>query len=88
MRSVKLLLLLFISSNAFAQQEPNLARYKTTDEKLKIWLQYTKELLEKEEYPKLIEAADKGIIIAKNQNAYKSRFYLQKGLAYEFSNNQ
>lgn len=88
MRSLKLLLLLFISSNVFAQQEPNLARYKTTDEKLKVWLQYTKDLLEKENYPKLIVAADKGIVIAKNQNAYKSRFYLQKGLAYEFSNNQ
>ncbi|MFD1603549.1 ATP-binding protein [Flavobacterium artemisiae] len=88
MRSIRLLLLLFISSNVFAQQEPNLARYKTTDEKLKVWLQYTAGLLEKEDYPKLIKAADKGIVIAKNQNAYKSRFYLQKGLAYEFSNNQ
>lgn len=88
MRSIRLLLLLFISSNVFAQQEPNLARYKTTDEKLKVWLQYTVELLEKEDYPNLIKAADKGIVIAKNQNAYKSRFYIQKGLAYEFSNNQ
>ena len=88
MKSIRLLLLVFISLNAFAQQEPNLARYKTTDEKLKVWLQYTAQLLDKEDYPKLIKAADKGILIAKNQNAYKSRFYLQKGLAYEFSNNQ
>ncbi|MDP5198714.1 ATP-binding protein [Flavobacterium sp. DG2-3] len=88
MKSVWLLLLFFISWNAFAQQEPNLARYRTTDEKLKVWLRYTTQLLEKEDYSKLISAADKGILIAKNQNAYKSRFYIQKGLAYEFSNNQ
>ena len=37
---------------------------------------------------KLIPVADKVILLAKNQNAYKSRFYLQKGLAYEFTNNQ
>lgn len=88
MKSIRFLLLLFISLHAFAQQEPNIARFKTTDEKLKVWLHYTTELLDKEDYSKLIIAADKGILIAKNQNAYKSRFYLQKGLAYEFSNNQ
>lgn len=88
MRSIKVLLLLFFSLNAFSQQEPNLARYKTRDEKLKIWLRYTNALLEKEDYPQLIIAASKGIEIAQNHNAYVSRFYVQKGLGYEFSNNQ
>ncbi|MCR4031859.1 MULTISPECIES: sensor histidine kinase [Flavobacterium] len=88
MRILKFLLLFFINFNAFAQQEPNLARYKTTDEKLKIWLQYTEKILANEDFPKLISAADKGIAISKNQNAYLSRFYIQKGLGYEFTNNQ
>ncbi|HEY1194836.1 tetratricopeptide repeat-containing sensor histidine kinase [Flavobacterium sp.] len=88
MRILKFLLLILIHFNAFAQQEPNLARYKTTDEKLKIWLQYTEKILANEDYSKLITAADKGIAISKNQNAYLSRFYIQKGLGYEFTNNQ
>ncbi|WP_289664495.1 ATP-binding protein [Flavobacterium panacagri] len=88
MRIFKFLLLFYISFNAFAQQEPNLGRYKSVNEKLKVWLKYTNQLLESEDYPKLIIAAEKGIVISKNQYAYVSRFYLQKGLAYEFSNNQ
>lgn len=88
MRILKFLLLILIHFNAFAQQEPNLARYKTTDEKLKIWLQYTEKILAHEDYSKLITAAEKGIAISKNQNAYLSRFYIQKGLGYEFTNNQ
>lgn len=88
MKSIKVLLLLFFSLNVFSQQEPNLARYKTRDEKLKIWLRYTNALLEKEDYPQLIIAASKGIAIAQNHNAYVSRFYIQKGLGYEFNNNQ
>ncbi|MBZ4036368.1 hypothetical protein K6T82_16475 [Flavobacterium sp. 17A] len=88
MKNLKFLLFLFISFNAFAQQEPNLARYKTTDEKLQIWLKYTEKILENENYAKLITAADKGIAISKNHNVYLSRFYIQKGLGYEFTNNQ
>lgn len=88
MRNLKFLLLLLISCNAFAQQEPNLARYQSTNEKLKVWLKYTNTLLETEDYAKLLTAAEKGISISKNHNAYLSRFYIQKGLAFEFSNNQ
>lgn len=88
MKKVGFLFLFFISVSVFAQQEPNLSRYKTTDEKLKIWLKYSTELLDKEDYSKVIIAAQKGIEISKNYPAYTSRFYLQKGTAYEFSNNQ
>ncbi|MFD2942730.1 tetratricopeptide repeat-containing sensor histidine kinase [Flavobacterium notoginsengisoli] len=88
MRIFKFLLLFFISLNSFAQQEPNLARYKTTDEKLKVWLQYTNKILEAEDYSKLIPAAEKGIAISQNKQAYLSRFYLLKGMGYEFTNNQ
>lgn len=72
----------------FAQQEPNLARYQTTDQKLKIWLKYANEVLDLEDYPKLLIITQKGIDLAKNHPAYLSRFYLYKGIAYEFSNNQ
>jgi signal transduction histidine kinase len=72
----------------FAQQEPNLDRYKTTDQKLKIWLKYANEALDLEDYPKLLIITQKGIDLSKNHPAYLSRFYLYKGVAYEFSNNQ
>ena len=88
MKKVGFLFLFFISVSVFAQQEPNLSRYKTTNEKLKIWLKYSTELLDKEDYSKVITAAQKGIELSKNHPAYTSRFYLQKGTAYEFSNNQ
>ena len=88
MRIFKFLLLFYISFNAFAQQEPNLARYQSTEEKLKVWLKYSNTLLDAEDYAKLLTAAEKGISISKNHNAYLSRFYIQKGLAFEFSNNQ
>ncbi|MBB4800521.1 signal transduction histidine kinase [Flavobacterium nitrogenifigens] len=88
MRNLKFLLLLLISCNAFAQQEPNLARYKTVDEKLKVWLKYCNELLNGDEYVKLINASDKGISIAENKSAYISKFYFLKGFGYEFNNNQ
>jgi tetratricopeptide (TPR) repeat protein len=88
MRKVVFLFVLLITVSVFAQQEPNLSRYKTTNEKLKSWLQYTSEVLNTEDYPKLIIAAQKGIELSKNHLAYKSRFYFLKGNAYEFNNNQ
>lgn len=88
MKNLKFLLLLFLSFNAFAQQEPNLARYKTVDEKLKVWLKYCNELLNADEYTKLIKASEKGILIAKNIPSYTSKFYFFKGFGYEFNNNQ
>jgi len=72
----------------FAQQEPNLARYQSPDEKLKMWLKYANEVLDAEDYPKLIAVSQKGIELSKNHLAYLSRFYLYQGVAYEFSNNQ
>ncbi|RZJ54809.1 MAG: hypothetical protein EOO44_03595, partial [Flavobacterium sp.] len=72
----------------FAQQEPNLARYKTTEQKLKVWMTYSTEVLDKEDYPKLLQIVEKGIGLSQNHPAYMSRFYLYQGVAYEFSNNQ
>jgi signal transduction histidine kinase len=88
MKNLRFLLFLFITCSAFAQQEPNLARFKTPNEKLKAWLQYTNQFLDTDNYPKLLVAAQKGIELSKNHLAYKSRFYFLKGNAYEFNNNQ
>ena len=88
MKQAGFLFLFFISFAVFGQQEPNLASLKTTKEKLKAWLQYSTELSDKADYPKLIIACQKGIELAEKHPAYKGRFYLQKGVAYEFSNNQ
>nr|WP_199001877.1 ATP-binding protein [Flavobacterium sp. ASV13] len=88
MKKVWILFLFFSVVSVFAQQEPNLARYKTTDEQLKIWLKYTNEILDLEDYPKLLVVAQKGVELSKNHPAYKSRFYFLKGNAYEFNNNQ
>ncbi|MBJ2123228.1 ATP-binding protein [Flavobacterium sp. IB48] len=88
MKNFKFLLFAFITFNAFAQQEPNLARYKSADEKLKIWLKYCNELLDADEYLQLINASEKGVLLAQNKPAYLSKFYFLKGFGYEFNNNQ
>lgn len=88
MKKVGFLFLFFITFSVFSQQEPNLARYQNLDQKLKIWLTYTTALLDKEEYPKLITAAKKGIELSQNHPVYLSQFYLQHGIAYEFTNSQ
>ncbi|MGO4773450.1 ATP-binding protein [Flavobacterium sp. W22_SRS_FK3] len=78
----------FICLSVFAQQEPNLTQYKTTNEKLKVWLAYANELIDLEDYSKLLIVSQKGIALSKKHPVYLSRFYLYKGTAYEFSNNQ
>lgn len=81
-------LFLLVSISVFAQQEPNLARLKTRNEKLKAWLKYTNEILDLEDYPKLLIVSQKGVELSGDHLAYKSRFYFYKGNAYEFDNNQ
>ena len=88
MRKLGFLILCLISFSVFAQLEPNLAKYKTTDQKLKAWLAYSNKVIDLEDYSKLLIVSQKGIELAKNHPKYLSRFYLYKGTAYEFSNNQ
>lgn len=88
MKQLGILFLYFITFSVFAQQEPNLSRYQNPDEKLKVWLKYANDILDLEDYPTLIKVTQKGIELSKNHPAYLSRFYLYKGVAYEFSNNQ
>ncbi|MBF4492141.1 hypothetical protein IR010_06270 [Flavobacterium sp. MR2016-29] len=88
MRKIGFLVFVFISFSVFGQQEPNLARYKTTHQKLVAWVKYCNEIKNIEAYPKLIIQADKGINLSKNHPAFLSKFYYFKGFAYEFSNNK
>ena len=88
MKQIWILFLYCFPILVFAQQEPNLARYQSPDEKLKMWLKYANEVLDAEDYPKLIAVSQKGIELSKNHLAYMSRFYFLKGNGYEFNNNQ
>jgi len=88
MRKVCFLFLFFITISVFAQQEPNLSRFKTTKQKLSAWAKYCNEIQGAEHYSALLKAAEKGISLSQKHQAFLSRFYYFKGFAYEFSNNQ
>ncbi|MBE8725193.1 ATP-binding protein [Flavobacterium hungaricum] len=88
MKKAGFLFLLLFSMAAFSQQEPNLAKFRSTNEKLKVWLKYANEVSDAENYPKLVIVAQKGIELSRNHNAYTSKFYFLKGKGYEFNNNQ
>lgn len=88
MKKVGFLFLFFIHFIVFGQQEPNLAKFKTIDQKLKAWLKYANEVDQADDYPKLILVATKGIALSKNHFAYTSKFYFLRGRGYEFNNNQ
>ena len=88
MKKLGFLLLLFITCAAFAQPEPNLARYKTTEQKLLAWVKYCNEIQNAEHYSALLVASEKGIKLSQKHPAFLSKFYYFKGYASEFSNNR
>ncbi|KUJ63222.1 hypothetical protein AR687_03435 [Flavobacteriaceae bacterium CRH] len=88
MRKIGFLFLLLIRFSAFAQQEPDLNQYQNLDEKLNAWLNYTIEVSDADDYPKLLKITERGIKLSKNHLDYLSKFYFYKGRAYEFNNNQ
>lgn len=71
-----------------AQQKPNLEKYKSSYDKLKAWENYCKAISEEGKYHLLIEAADKGIKLAGNNEEFLGTFYFYKGYGYEYTNNQ
>ncbi len=85
-------MLFFISLNFFAlvlsQKQPNLAQYKNINDKLKVWDEYCISLHENEKYSMLIDKAEYGIQLAKNNPKYLARFYFYKGYGYEYTDNQ
>ena len=71
-----------------AQQKPDLNKYKTTIDKLKAWENYCKSISEAENYSLLLDVAEKGIQLAKNDEKFLGSFYFYKGYGYEYTNNQ
>jgi hypothetical protein len=54
MRKIGFLFFLLFAIAAYPQQEPDLTPYKTTEQKLKVWLKYADTALDSENYPKLL----------------------------------
>jgi signal transduction histidine kinase len=85
-------ILLFIIFNFFAfalsQKQPDLAKYKSINDKLKAWEVYCQDLGENEKYELLIDKAEYGIQLAKNNPKYIAKFCFYKGYGYEYTNNQ
>jgi len=85
-------ILLFIIFNFFAfalsQKQPDLGKYKSINDKLKAWEVYCQDLGENEKYELLIDKAEYGIQLAKNNPKYIAKFCFYKGYGYEYTNNQ
>lgn len=73
---------------AYSQKAPHLTVFKTQEEKLKNWLIYCNSVSSAENYQQLINVADQGIRLAKNNEIYLAKFYFFKGYGYEYNNNQ
>ena len=88
MKTKVALFLLLIIGFIQAQKRPDLARFKTTQEKLSAWEKYCKALTEEEKYSLLITETDIGINLSKNLPEFLAQFYFFKGYGYEYTNNQ
>lgn len=88
MKTKVALFLLLIIGFIQAQKRPDLARFKTTQEKLSAWEKYCKALTEEEKYSLLITETDTGINLSKNLPEFLAQFYFFKGYGYEYTNNQ
>lgn len=88
MTKIAVFFLMFCFIISAAQKAPDLSKYKTDKEKIVAWEAYCKTMSEEENYEQLISQAEKGIIIAKNNPQFLSKFYFYKAYAYEYTNNQ
>lgn len=86
----KILFFFFINLFALsiAQEQPDLSQFKNINDKLKAWDDYCIDLHINEKYKILIDKADVGIQLAKNNPKYLSRFYFYKGYGFEYTDNQ
>ncbi|MFM9988734.1 ATP-binding protein [Flavobacterium sp.] len=87
MRKFIFSLLMIISLISYSQQEPNLSKYKTQKEKLQIWEDYCKKLIDDEKYKRLVTIANQGLILSKNDDSFLSKFYYYKAYGFEYDNN-
>lgn len=88
MKKILLFFILNLFAFSFSQKQPNLAKYKNINDKLKAWDEYCISLHENEKYTILINQAEYGIKLAKNNSKYLARFYFYKGYGYEYTDNQ
>lgn len=85
----KIILLVFLFTLAvYSQKPPNLSLFKTQKEKLQTWLNYCAAVSDAENYKHLIDVANQGIRLAKNNEIYLTKFCFFKGYGYEYNNNQ
>ena len=87
-KRVVLFFLLHMFAFLFSQKQPDLSQFKSINEKLKAWDDYCTSLHENEKYSLLIQKADVGIQLAKNNPRYLAGFYFYKGYGYEYTDNQ
>ncbi len=85
MRKHFILILIFISTFAFGQKEPNLSKYKTQKEKLHAWAEYCDEFLGVENYKQLRIVGKKGIkMTAQNDYYNQSLFLFYIGISFDY----
>jgi len=88
MKKVLLFFIFNLFAFSFSQKLPDLAHYKNINDQLKAWEDYCVSLHENEKYSILIEKAEFGIQLAKNNPKYLAKFYFLKGYGYEYTDNQ
>jgi hypothetical protein len=85
MRKHFILILIFISTFAFGQKEPNLSKYKIQKEKLHAWANYCDEFLSVENYKQLRIVGKKGIkMTAQNDYYNQSLFLFYIGISFDY----
>lgn len=88
MKRAILFFLLNVFAFSFSQKQPDLSQFKSINDKLKAWDDYCTSLHENEKYSLLIQKADVGIQLAKNNPKYLAAFFFYKGYGYEYTDNQ
>ncbi|MCD9853723.1 ATP-binding protein [Epilithonimonas sp. JDS] len=88
MKKILFFFILNLFAFSFSQKQPDLSRFKNINDKLKAWDEYCTDLHINEKYKILINKAEYGIQLAKNNPKYLARFYFYKGYGYEYTDNQ
>jgi len=88
MKRILLFLLLILFVDLYSQKQPDLAEFNNINDKLKAWNAYCIDLYVNENYVLLIDKAEYGIQLSKNNPRYLAKFYFYKGYGYEYNDNQ
>jgi len=88
MKKILFFFIINLFAFSFSQKQPDLSRFKSINDKLKAWDEYCIDLHINEKYKILIDKAEYGIQLAKNNPKYLARFYFYKGYGLEYTDNQ